>query len=207
MYKLILQSSRQSEPEPDREGGAAGADGCSLHGGLEARGSVRASHRETYPISLDVHRCREEHGLQKTDSWCYISFEKDAWSDSSNRRQAPFIEWWGGGRFGSGVHALVLSLWMERACLVTVAKTGVLDRFCFLFFCINRVVISMPINRGDEVRWARAVARRGTWLEGSWMSRVLSEAPMSPLCWPVCVAYWIWKNCIKNQSFLLVAIC
>lgn len=65
MYKLILQSSRQSEPEPDREGGAAGADGCSLHGGLEARGSVRASHRETYPISLDVHRCREEHGLQK----------------------------------------------------------------------------------------------------------------------------------------------
>lgn len=92
MYKLILQSSRQSEPEPDREGGAAGADGCSLHGGLEARGSVRASHRETYPIFLDVHRCREEHGLQKTDSWCYISFEKDAWSDSSNRRQAPFIE-------------------------------------------------------------------------------------------------------------------
>lgn len=151
---------------------------------------------------------------EKTDSRCYISFEKDAWSDSSNRRQAPFIEWWGGGggRFGSGVHALVLSLWMERACLVTVAKTGVLDMFSVLwvfcgFFCINCVVISMPINRGDEVRWARAVGRRGTWLEGSWMSRVLSEAPMSPLCWPVCVAYWIWKNCIKNQSFLLVAIC
>lgn len=64
MYKLILQSSWQSEPEPDREGGGgggpAGADGCSLHGGLEARGSVRALHRETYPISLDVLRCREE---------------------------------------------------------------------------------------------------------------------------------------------------
>lgn len=59
MYKLILQSSRRTEPEPATDDeAAAGAegwmDGCSLHGGPGARGSDRASYRQTPPAALDI---------------------------------------------------------------------------------------------------------------------------------------------------------
>ncbi len=121
--------------------GDAGADewmDAALHGGREARGSVRASHRETPPASLDVCSCRGEQLQKRILSARFVSRGLREVTVVSNRTQATFIEWWwwGGGvtlgegrlAVGSGVSAALVA----HTCLFSTRQ---LVKACSQVFC------------------------------------------------------------------------